>query len=67
MIRKNGVYSAAQSFKCPECRQVRDCGSSFVVYCGPEVGDNVSTETGWWGCIACAGIYADLAARPGSN
>ena len=61
---KNGVFQAGHSFKCPECRKTFESGSSFVVYSGPGVESNTHTADGWWSCLSCAGIYADLASRP---
>jgi len=57
---RDGVFRAAENWKCPKCRRRVLPGQEFVVYT-PE------GERPWVGCVKCAGIYADLArggARP---
>lgn len=55
MIRaRDGVFTAAESWRCPHCRRAVRPGQQFVVYTPPG-------GTPWVGCLRCAGVFADLA------
>lgn len=52
MMGSDGVFTAAETWKCKKCRKVYYPGSSFLIYSG---GAKV-----WYGCMGCAGVYKEI-------
>lgn len=64
-FKKDGIFRST-GFKCEHCRKKFRPGTSFVVYSGPGTPDGSfgGGSCSWWGCVPCAGIYADIVSQP---
>lgn len=51
-MNRDGIFKAAEPFKCKKCRRRFPYGTQFVLYTGG--------EKPWWGCLDCAGIYLEM-------